>query len=132
MKKKFIAFMFFKKGEKRMKKNIKKWVKALESGEYTQTSGRLEVKKEDGSFAHCVMGVACRLYANEHPDWEVRVVSDYSYFEFSSFTPPLVVLEWLGLEPPLVCTSNGTSLIGLNDSGVSFSDLAKIIKTEYL
>jgi hypothetical protein len=40
-----------------------KWVAALRSGEYKQTTGQL--KKTEG---HCCLGVLCELHLKEHPE----------------------------------------------------------------
>ena len=39
------------------KQQIKKWVRALRSGEYSQTTGKLQ-----GEFGYCCMGVACEIF----------------------------------------------------------------------
>jgi hypothetical protein len=43
------------------KKNIRKWVKALKSGKFEQTTGQLFDNKEN---KYCCLGVACRLYSS--------------------------------------------------------------------
>jgi hypothetical protein len=43
---------------KRLKK---KWVKALRSGEYNQSIGRLQTRNEEGVESFCCLGVLCEV-----------------------------------------------------------------------
>lgn len=42
------------------KKDIRKWVEALRSGEYKQTIGELQ-----NNVGHCCLGVACEIFIQE-------------------------------------------------------------------
>lgn len=49
-----------------MKKNIaKKWVEALESGNYRQVDGVLKKRVNDKQCGYCCLGVLCDLYIKE-------------------------------------------------------------------
>lgn len=104
-----------------MNKNAKKWVKALRSGKYKQTTGRLA---REG--AYCCLGVACELAV------KAGVIQD---FEPSDGELPEQVALWLGLG-----RRDGTyepEEGGLTDLGIqndqekkTFKQIAKIIESE--
>lgn len=72
-----------------MNKKIKRlWVKALKSGEYTQTRHAL---RKDDSF--CCLGVLCDLHSKETGEkWQ-----DIKYL-YEDAGLPSEVIEWAGLE----------------------------------
>lgn len=132
-----------------MKKEIKaKWIKALNSGKYSQTTGVL--KDSDG---FCCFGVLCELYKKEHKDtsWEKDGEETYSSYTFmeEDALPPTKVMKWAGFKKiddtrtrnkympdnekysPLI-SDKGTkrSLDDLNDSGLTFKEIAKVIKEQ--
>jgi hypothetical protein len=90
-----------------------KWVGALRSGEFRQTTGRLRSITREGP-RYCCLGVLCELYRAEHPEssWLDAAFLDAA----SHFVPapgveptggylPTEVVEWAGLKsrnPPLV------------------------------
>ena len=100
-----------------------KWVSALRSGDYQQTQNYLH--KEDG---FCCLGVLCDLYGKEH-NVEWNFVEDLNFYRFQDHPTslPFPVIEWAG-----VGSSNpsipGTSLVGLNDSGSTFNEIADFIE----
>lgn len=67
------------------KENIKKWVKALRSGEYNQNKGKLQ--NEDG---FCCLGVACDLFI---PKVKQDIDRGYIYGDFPKDQPNAPV--WL-------------------------------------
>jgi hypothetical protein len=119
-----------------LNKNAKKWVKALRSGEYNQTTGVLA--DQDG---YCCLGVACNLYQAENDDLEVEkneksnaVGRELTYtFDGESGTLPDKVTNWLGL-----VNEDGSfhedlqlvSLAELNDNGTPFERIADIIEEQ--
>lgn len=125
-----------------MKGKIKDiWVKALNSGEYKQTTGLL---KDD--VGHCCLGVLCELYMKDGN----KGAFDDETFSFTDAdgnssigTPPKGVIEWAGLEHenPDVDGSkyvkykyqlhNGKiSIAELNDGGKTFKEMVEIIQNE--
>lgn len=98
----------------------KQWVAALRSGEYQQGTGRLRYKGR-----YCCLGVACNLY---DPDgWEGDV-----YAGISERLPDHVMTA-LGLRMSSgQCSREGvnTSLVDLNDSGLTFAEIADVIEAE--
>lgn len=73
------------------KENIRKWVDALRSGEYKQTTGRLR-----GDVGFCCLGVACDLYGKEHGEpW----VGEGEFMRRIDM-PSQAVADWLGVGEP--------------------------------
>ncbi len=110
-----------------LNKNAKKWVKALKSGKYTQTTDSLM-----DSTGFCCLGVACDLYSKEHP----RSTWENGHFMGQAFTLPMVVQRWLGLSTEDGSTTDA-SLVDYNDGNTSgdirrhsFKEIAKIIESE--
>ena len=103
-----------------MNANAKKWVEALRSGKYEQTTGSLTTPSRD---KFCCLGVACDLYAKEHGKPKFR----------NQGLLPKYTKEWLGLQ-----TSDGfhdvgsysVSLAEMNDEGSSFAEIADRIEAE--
>jgi len=111
-----------------MKKSImKKWVKALRSGEFEQVKYRLN---ENGK--HCCLGVLCDLAL---VDGKVECnVNDENLTIYGAIGKhdvlPEEVMEWSGIK-----TNKGSlgciSLVLLNDHGTSFNEIANIIEKHY-
>jgi hypothetical protein len=115
-----------------MNENAKKWIKALKSGKYKQGNGYL---REGDKY--CCLGVACELYIEDGNQLFVEKPNpdnDVYLYDGAHSSLPEVVLKWLGLRDPLgtfnTAISNEIRLSGLNDSGVSFKEIATIIKSE--
>lgn len=104
-----------------------KWLKALRSGYYKQGKGHLN----DGD-AFCCLGVACELYRREHSLEMSMDGEGIVSYDGEKFLLPHKVMEWLELSTPegdwlgdeFACDS----LADLNDSGLSFEDIAKVIE----
>ena len=105
-----------------MKKDIKsRWIKALLSGEYSQTQGRL--KNRDG---YCCLGVLCDLYLKEkNEQWETK--KDTFRIGVNYALLPSKVAEWAGIG----CRSPSAGVVPLvnhNDGGTTFEQIAGLIK----
>jgi len=115
-----------------MKYNImKKWVKALRSGEYKQ--GKLALHRIE-SDAYCCLGVLCELAVKENI---VKKSSECSsstseYDELAGSLPESVV-DWAGMKSASGSRKNRrNSLMVLNDdSNFSFKRIADVIEKEY-
>ena len=115
-----------------MNDNAKKWVAALRDPDANQTTGRLE--DENGQ---CCLGVACRLYAGEFPDWPViphsfeQPATCFGEAQDDGILPR-VVTAWLGLadDEATFTDPNQESLTGMNDDGIPFSEIADLIESE--
>lgn len=132
-----------------MNKEIKaKWIAALTSGEYTQGKDYLN---RNGKF--CCLGVLCDLYRKETGmgEWIVAggdglnafvTPNDQEYFPAISESIRLThldVVAWsdigdrnpAGLPMKGISECRTASLASLNDCGIPFGDIAKLIE-EYL
>jgi hypothetical protein len=124
------------------KENRTKWVAALRSGKYEQGKGYLRIGPR-----HCCLGVACEL-AKKELDLPVKsafpevrenngkIESDPDgelfYYDGCVNTLPDAVLDWLGIKSPsgrfITEDDFNTSLAGLNDTGLSFGAIARLIE----
>lgn len=104
------------------------WCTELRSGKYQQTTTHLSDNK-----GFCCLGVLCDLHARKHnAQWEQANRNRYSYLN-RTHTPPCEVLRWAGLpisDPHVkIPSTNGFNhLTDINDSGMSFSDIADVIE----
>ena len=111
-----------------MNENLSKLTNALRSGEYDQIYGQLS----NGDNYFCVMGVACEVYRQEHPedsDWIdnefIMYDGDGKIKDICFGVPPLEVLEWYGLDDLV-----GGASAELNDEhDYDFHDLADWLET---
>jgi hypothetical protein len=123
-----------------VKKEIKDlWVKALESGEYPQ--GRNRLRSSEGL---CCLGVLCDLHARAHPEIARLERDPFRYLGMGS-TLPDEVMDWSGMtndagefiRPPRLPKSvdkvhrKTTSLAALNDDGLTFKQIARVIRANW-
>jgi hypothetical protein len=105
-----------------------RWIEALESGYYKQGKSRLR----DSHDNYCCLGVLCDLAVEAGvippPEPSINVYNAYSYLNHTTIVPPAVQL-WAGLNNP---TGNAKrfELTALNDKGISFSEIAQLIRSE--
>lgn len=109
--------------------NQTRWVEALESGRYKQVDKRLRV---GNSF--CCLGVVCDLY--DQSLWG-GCGDEYYFYSGQSKELSNEVTDWIGLrendgtpwlEKARERNKELTSLINMNDSGMSFADIAKVLR----
>lgn len=122
-----------------MKPQIKEnWLKALRSGEYSQTSERLH--QGDG---FCCLGVLTDLYLKENnEEWKV-VYEDKKIYGITNMWCHVItsetqvlpdrVVEWAGLDnryPGVYVKEKGSyaELAALNDKGMTFNEIADLIE----
>lgn len=130
-----------------MKKDVADmWTDALRSGAYEKCNGRLRENAEyDPQYLtkpcrFCVLGVLCDLYAAEHAD--VQWID--GEFDGELVQLPRSVRDWAGMrtrsgmflnyidvvvmhEERGECKLREDNLIGLNDSGCPFVQIADVI-----
>jgi len=114
-----------------MNKRVKRmWLKALRSGEYVQTKGKLlKIGKRFDMF--CCLGVLCDLHALETGNgW------DEELYLGSLSCLPIAVTEWAGIKDNRgsigVDLEHGErDLMELNDEGTSFKKISKIIEEQF-
>lgn len=102
-----------------LKENRKKWIDALESGEYKQ--GKCLLKRDD---AYCCLGICTLLYANENPDYK----PDWGRTHLDTEVREWVGLSTIGGKFEIGHTDN--YLVNLNDNGKTFQEIAAVIKSE--
>jgi hypothetical protein len=90
-----------------------KWVKALRSGRYKQTTGVLSEHDSSGREANCCLGVLCRVARLRKDNWR-----DWGLL--SDFDSGYALLEEHDF--------NEQPLASLNDEGKSFSEIADYIE----
>ena len=128
-----------------MNKEVKRaWVEALRSGKYKQATGRL--RRVDG---YCCLGVLCNLYKESHQDcnwsddlyegshqdcnWSEEsdcfcfVIHEENTDPAMDFLPEKVV-EWAGLDSSDPQYDGDETLVGLNDRGATFDEIADVIE----
>lgn len=106
-----------------------KWVQALRSGDYKQTTGHL---RTDEGF--CCLGVLCDLHRQESDGaWhtngaQMRYKLPSGDWDYALL--PETVQEWAGMRSlnPVV---KDEALSGLNDAGWTFGDIAEVIELSW-
>ena len=141
-----------KYAESTIRKHRKQWLDALESGDYSQCKGKLvKTKQTTGEpVSYCCLGVAATLAKVPSENVKGDAGNKYRHgvlmfwdggdqgcYEETEMLPE-DAMEWLGLRsgdpeldlPPGHKHYNiwGTSLVSLNDRGVSFADIAAMIR----
>lgn len=107
----------------------KKWIAALRSGEYKQ--GKYVLKTDDGRY--CCLGVLMDLAQKE------GVISDWGSDTLGNTVTSVKAKDWVGLRSrngemniSFKTPSRGEKyeLSALNDSGMTFAEIADIIESE--
>lgn len=95
-----------------MNENMQKWLEALRSGQYSQTTGKLDSFDEaTGAHSYCCLGVACDIALKAGVDMEVEVDEDKGVFVYDGKADllPEEVKNWLGVtdeNPKIVIENN--------------------------
>ena len=125
-----------------MNEAAKKWVAALKYGGYTQGMANLHIAVKDGPDRFCCLGIACKLYVEEHGEGSLKEATDkfseevgYGVVTYEGDEQCLSkkVMKWLGLKNDIGSygEENGeASLAGLNDKSQPFMDIARVIESE--
>ena len=115
-----------------MKEEIAKmWSAALRSNKFAQMKGALANPKRTH---HCCYGVLCELAMQNGVEVETRVNEhDEMVYGGNSALPPKEIAGWARLK-----TGNGIlngvpggSLVGMNDAGHSFTEIADVIERRW-
>lgn len=110
-----------------MNEHAEQWLQALESGQYKQ--GILALQEGDN---YCCLGVACDLAVKARVIPPPRIEQRggrriYKGGEYQLL--PDVVRDWLGLKDRSPILPTGESLVGLNDTGWKFKQIAALIRS---
>jgi len=113
----------------------KKWLKALRSKEYKQTTQRLKhTNDKTGKVCFCVLGVLCDLYIKDvEGRWVSGCTTNKAIKSVGNLngTLPIPVYKWAGL-PDDNPNLDGSYIACLNDDdGLSFKKLANLIEKEF-
>lgn len=112
-------------------KFFEKWLEYLESGKHRQIQGRLRKEDGRGGVGYCCLGLAC-VVANETGARRV----DEDVFKYNELLPgnmeTLLGISSDGafLEPVKHNGRYYRSLADLNDGGVRFKTIARIIREQ--
>ena len=123
-----------------MKPEIKKvWVDTLKSGKIKQTKSKL-CKLENDEYSFCCLGVLCEIYnadmrLKKKKQLETNKLPSNKgyYFSYNRCTEglPEEVQKWSGITTELgglPYPHVQSNLAGMNDSGKTFKEIAKIIE----
>ena len=127
---------------RQMKKNImKKWVKALRSGEYDQGTGCLAQEDESGNHQFCCLGVLCNIMQEETGELKIGnyqsgLTNAYVYsYDDEVGVLENKVMEWSGIKDNNGAfkykNNHSVDLASLNDKGKTFEEIADIIEKNY-
>jgi hypothetical protein len=117
---------------------FEKWVEALRSGEYKQTTEVLRSREGD---CYCCLGVLCNLI--DPTTWDRPFFyAGWSWNNEPGEGLPELVAELYGIEEGPATVPSGEkitirdisddSLAGLNDSGATFAEIADVIEAEFI
>lgn len=116
-----------------------KWVEALLSGEFVKGIGALRKPTETEALEHCCLGVLTELYHRETGNGKWILAGDESCYRFevdgtyessAGFLTDSVRI-WAGL-PNCNPDVDGETLSNANDTGLSFEQIADLIKHRQL
>jgi hypothetical protein len=114
---------------KEQKAVVRRWVKALRSGQYRQGKACL-VRTGKTYDKFCCLGVLCDLAVLDGViDPPEDDHGDLLYLDKESFLPKQV-RDWAGLRANSGAMEDGNSLVKLNDTGKRFTIIAKIIESK--
>jgi hypothetical protein len=117
------------------------WIEALRSGEYQQ--GKDQLKSAEGKY--CCLGVLCDLARKEGlgewrpnsdgfgaPTGGNEFVASRDELDARWSSLPTAVADWAGTshDPVVFGGLSTSSLANLNDTGMSFEDIADVIESE--
>lgn len=105
------------------------WIKALESGEYKQVKSTLVEVDNGNTIGYCCLGVACDIAENN--GFNVPLFAGRSYLPNRMQRLLGTTEEALFIEPITYRGRVYESLAQMNDSGVKFKTIARIIREQF-
>ena len=118
-----------------LNENAKKWVAALRSGRFTQTKNKLtRIDGDNRITGCCCMGVACELAVEAGVQVSVTDDGFLRIYDHKTTSLPQAVIKWLGVTDQdggyFRPSGDKYCLVGNNDNGKTFSEIADIIESE--
>lgn len=117
-----------------------KWVTALRSGDYKQTTGKLKHESKEDGFSYCCLGVLCEVAVEEGIISESSAVDegldyfdevDHQFAGVSSFLPDTVA-KWADINEFATIFSLDIDLVRMNDSEkFNFQEIANTIENHF-
>ena len=106
---------------------MKKWVKALRSGDYKQGSRKLV----DDNDNFCCLGVLCNIAPNSVRGEWVNAIGGWEMYDDSKELNEKV-RDWSGVQHPMgYIPSMNSYLTELNDYVMNFEEIADMIEKHY-
>lgn len=113
--------------------NVRKWIKALRSGEYKQTTGVLRRRYFDSTTAsegigYCCLGVVCDIFKPEDAKWEPNTNGKFTLFD-ARYDVPQEIMDITGIEfAQFHAWNDGLGFVELNDNrGATFDEIADML-----
>ena len=106
-----------------------KWVEALRSGKYKQTSGFLCRVFPDGKESYCCLGVLCDILGT--PNEITKLANAKAYDGKYNYLPESVVEKCDLKTSRGVIAHMSSNLSQINDRGESFTTIADIIEKNW-
>jgi hypothetical protein len=103
-------------------KQLKKWIAALDSGEYKQGKFKLQHKDK-----YCCFGVGCMVIVPKTKRYMYGSRLYGTHADCQPFAP-----EWLKQINGNFQNKTGTFLTDLNDQGYTFSEIATLLELVYI
>jgi len=116
-----------------MNQEIKElWIKALRSGKYKQTTGKLKSIES----AYCCLGVLCDIYIEKTGIGKWKENTHHNSFDFDDNNCniegllPKNVMLWAELDRNDPILKNGRYISHINDRGSTFEEISNLIETD--
>lgn len=118
---------------------IREWVEALESDEYSQTTGQLTRIDKDGKKSHCCLGILCEI-ASQRGICQTSEGNEFVSYDDQVGVLPFSVSHWVGLDESPVAEgirndenpAITVTYAHLNDNGWGFHRIAAKLRKDYL
>lgn len=105
------------------------WVRALRSGKYKQTTGKL-ARIDDKRHGYCCLGVLCELAVKAKASAITKKTEECIFYNDESDFLPFKVRRWAGLRDDRGTLADGSDLSELNDDNRPFEDIANTIEEQ--
>lgn len=110
--------------------NLRNWIAALRSGEYTQ--GKNYLRTNGDILKYCCLGVMCDI--SNRGDWEGEGFRLHKTYSLHVATPPVILCEMFGIKDKTLGLGllEINRLVNMNDWGKTFEEIADYLEKEIL